>query len=47
MKIKVEENSNLRLDKYLMNNTDYSRSKIQKLVDEGYILVNDKEVKAS
>ena len=47
MKIRVEENSNLRLDKYLMNNTDYSRSKIQKLVDEGYILVNDKEVKAS
>ena len=47
MEIKVIENSNLRIDKYLMDNTDYSRSKIQKLISEGYILVNDKVVKAS
>ena len=47
MEIKVLENSCLRLDKYLMNNTDYSRSKIQKMIDEEYILVNDKVVKAS
>jgi len=47
MEIKVSENSNLRLDKFLMNNTDYTRSKIQKMIDEGYILVNDNEVKAS
>lgn len=47
MEIKVSDNENLRIDKYLMNNTDYSRSKIQKLVDEGYILVNGKEVKPS
>ena len=46
MEIRVE-NSNLRIDKYLMENTDYSRSKIQKLISEGYILVNDKAVKAS
>ena len=46
MEIKVEEN-NIRLDKYLMNNTEYSRSKLQKMIDEGYILVNDKIVKAS
>lgn len=47
MEIKVSDNENLRIDKYLMNNTDYSRSKIQKLVDEGYILVNGKEIKPS
>ena len=47
VEIKVIENSNLRIDKYLMDNTDYSRSKIQKLISEGYILVNDKVVKAS
>ena len=47
MEIKVIENSNLRIDKYLMDNTDYSRSKIQKLISEGCILVNDKVVKAS
>ena len=47
MEIKVSDNENLRIDKYLMNNTDYSRSKIQKLVDEGYILVNEKEIKPS
>ena len=46
MEIRVE-NSNLRIDKYLMDNTGYSRSKIQKLINEGYILVNDKAVKAS
>jgi 23S rRNA pseudouridine1911/1915/1917 synthase len=46
MEIRVEE-SNLRIDKYLMDHTDLSRSKIQKLISEGYILVNDKEVKAS
>lgn len=47
MEIRVEENNNLRLDKYLMNSTDYTRSKLQKMIDEGYVLVNDKEVKAS
>ena len=36
-----------RIDKYLMNNTDYSRSYIQKLIDNGMILVNGKEVKSS
>ena len=46
MEINVLEDSG-RIDKYLMENTDISRSKIQKLIDEGYILVNDKEVKAS
>ena len=47
MKIKVIDEDNVRIDKYLMNNTDYSRSKIQKMIENGYILVNDKTVKTS
>ena len=37
----------MRIDKYLNESTDYSRSKIKKMIEEGYILVNDKEVKVS
>ena len=47
MEIKVDDYSGIRIDKYLMNNTDYSRSKIQKMIDEGYILVNGDKVKVS
>ena len=47
MEIMVEENNQMRIDKYLMNVQDISRSKIQKMIDEGYILVNNKSVKAS
>lgn len=47
MEVRVEENSGIRLDKYLINTIDMSRSKIQKLMDEDYILVNGKSVKPS
>lgn len=47
MEIKVIENSGVRLDKYLINTQDMSRSKIQKLIDNDYILVNNKSVKSS
>lgn len=47
MEIKVIENSGIRLDKYLINTQDMSRSKIQKLIEEDYILVNGKSVKSS
>ena len=47
MQIKVEENSGIRLDKYLNNNSDMSRSKIQKLANDNYILVNGKSAKSS
>lgn len=46
MEIKVID-SGLRIDKYLMNNTDLSRSKIQKLIEDKNILVNSKNIKAS
>ena len=39
--VRVEEN-NIRLDSYLANKLDISRSKIQKLIKQNKILVNDK-----
>ena len=46
-KLTVNEENNIRIDKYLVNNTEFSRSKIQNLLDSNHILVNDKSVKAS
>ena len=46
MKIVVNED-NIRIDKYLSQNTEYSRSYIEKLINDKCILVNSKEVKAS
>lgn len=43
MEIKVEEN-NIRIDKYLKDKLDLSRSKIQKLIEEEKILVNGESV---
>ena len=31
-----------RIDKYLCDNTEYTRSKIQKMIESGNILVNGK-----
>ncbi len=47
MNIEVKEENNLRLDSYLANELDISRSKIKKLLDEDKILVNGKVEKAS
>lgn len=46
MKITVTT-SKERLDKYLANNTEYSRSTITKMLDSEFITVNDKVEKAS
>ncbi len=46
MKIIVAE-ANERLDKYLANNTEHSRSTIMKMLDGGFITVNEKNEKAS
>jgi 23S rRNA pseudouridine1911/1915/1917 synthase len=40
-----EDDYNLRIDKYLIKELGYTRSKIQKLIKDGKILVNDKQVK--
>lgn len=47
MEIKVIDNDGIRLDKYLMEKIDISRSKIQKLIDNGNILVNGRISKVS
>lgn len=42
----VADNS-IRIDKYLMEELDYSRSKVQRMIESNDILVNDKKVKNS
>ena len=44
MEVKVVEND-IRIDKYLSNNTELSRTLISKMIDNGYILVNGKKTK--
>lgn len=41
------ENKNKRIDKYLCDNTEYTRSKVQKMIENGNILVNGNKVKDS
>lgn len=45
MEYLLEENN--RLDKYISEKLNISRSKVQKLVDDGNILVNGKNTKSS
>ena len=45
--IVVTEDSLDRIDKYLTSKTDLSRNRIQELIEQNNILVNEKEVKAN
>lgn len=45
--IEITEKVNTRIDSYLATLLSMSRSKVAKMLKENYILVNDKEVKAS
>ena len=47
MKIVVEEENNIRIDRFLADNTSFSRSIITKMLKDNYIFVNDKVVKPS
>lgn len=47
IEIKVNENSGIRIDKYLSNNTDFTRNKISDLIENNHILVNGKNIKPS
>ena len=46
-KLIIKESINERIDSYLSKNTDYSRSKIVKMIEQKCILVNNKEIKNS
>ncbi len=46
MEIKANE-SNIRIDKYLASVADYSRETITKMIEDKYILVNNKSIKPS
>ena len=45
--MKLITKEKLRIDKYLMDELEYSRSKIQRMIDSNNILVNNKSVKSS
>ena len=44
---KVEEDNKKRIDAYLAEKAEHSRVTIQRLIDEGKILVNGKNIKSS
>ena len=46
-KIEVLTDERERIDKYLSEECDYSRSYVQKLLEDGLVLVNDQKVKPS
>ena len=46
MEIRVKNNGE-RIDSYLSNVTDYSRTKISKAIKDGFVLVNDNEISSS
>ena len=47
MEVQVINGNNERIDKYLSINTELSRTLISKMIDEEYILVNDKKTKSN
>ena len=47
MLIITDKDENKRIDKYLVEQTEYTRSKIQKMIDNQNILVNGQSIKAN
>ena len=45
MEVKVENSNNERIDKYLSSTCEISRTLISKMIEDEYILVNDKKTK--
>ena len=45
--MEIIADNNIRLDKYLIDKVNYSRSVIQRMIEKGNILVNDKVIKSS
>lgn len=47
MYLKVKDNENNRIDKYVAENSDLTRSAVQRIIENGNILVNGKETKVA
>ena len=47
MKFTVQDSENNRIDKYVTEVTEMTRSTVQRMIENGKILVNDKEIKVS
>lgn len=47
MELKFKNHENCRIDKYISDNTNYSRSAVQRMIENGKILVNNLNVKVS
>ena len=47
MKIIIDEDLKVRLDKYLIDKLDLSRSKVQEMIKQGLVVVNGKSIKNS
>lgn len=47
IKMELIAKDNIRIDKYLMEELEYSRSKIQRMIDNDSILVNNNSIKSS
>ena len=43
----TDELNNIRIDKALINKVDFSRTRIQQLISEGLVSVNDEVVKSN
>ena len=47
MRLTVQSLENNRIDKYIADSTELTRSAVQRMIENGNILVNNKEVKVS
>ena len=47
MELKVGDNFGNRIDKFVVENTGYSRSSVQRMIENGNVLVNGKKTKDS
>ena len=47
MELKVQDSENNRIDKYIADNTEMTRNTIQRMIENGNILVNGRKPKVS
>ena len=47
MELEVQNSENNRIDKYITENTDFTRNTVQRMIENGNIVVNNKNIKVS